>query len=657
MFLKKIAIENFRGIKSLTLELNKGLNILIGENNSGKTAVMDALRLCFSYGNQRRDIYISTSDFHIDKTDLDANLKDIEFHLFFEIENPEEAGIFIDLVSINEKQQELQLHFRYYLDKKKGVEKVRYKVWGGDNEGQTITPEVLDLFYFVYLGALRNAVQKLRPIRGNKLGELYSNIETDETKQEKLSSKVHNVLSEDDDWTTLIEDGKEKVNDHLKETSLVGKQQNVEIDFLPFEFRKILDNLRIQIPVYNDDIIINKSKQKYFEISQNGLGYNNLIYTATVLGDLNRKRELDNETYIALLIEEPEAHLHPQLQDIFFNYLSKLNRIGFQIFISSHSPTITAKADLDSLIVLQNQGDKIYSWSIKNSMLNDDNKKYLQKFLDVTKSQLFFANGVILVEGISEALLMPIFSKMVGEEYDIEGNGIEIVNINGVAFEHFGKLFNADEGAKGLNCRCAILTDDDRNNQEEISSRAKNAKDLESGLLRVELAEKTFEYELFMSGNNKDILLNIFREMHPIAEKNIEKGQTEKEYAVNFVEKVGSNKAKSKLAHILAIKLEDDTELRENFTIPPYIERAIKWVVKGYLFSIDMLRVIKIEENLNNGVISEEFKNAFGSKELPLSETATIVNEKADKWKLTDGEAIYIVEKEKGMLNIYVKGK
>ena len=414
MFLKKIAIENFRGIKSLTLGLNKGLNILIGENNSGKTAVMDALRLCFSYGNQRRDIYVSTSDFHIDNTDLDANLKDIEFHLFFEIENPEEAGIFIDLVSINEKQQELQLHFRYYLDKKKGVEKVKYKVWGGDNEGQNITPEVLDLFYFVYLGALRNAVQNLRPIRGNKLGELYSNIETDETEQEKLASKVHNVLSADDDWTTLIEDGKDQVNDHLKETSIVGKQQSVEIDFLPFEFRKILDNLRIQIPVYNDDIIVNKSKQKYFEISQNGLGYNNLIYTATVLGDLKRKRELDNETYIALLIEEPEAHLHPQLQDIFFNYLSRLNRIGFQIFISSHSPTITAKAELDSLIVLQNQGDKIHSWSIKNSILNDDNKKYLQKFLDVTKSQLFFANGVILVEGISEALLMPFFSNIVG---------------------------------------------------------------------------------------------------------------------------------------------------------------------------------------------------------------------------------------------------
>lgn len=581
MFLKKIAIENFRGIKSLTLELNNGLNILIGENNSGKTAVMDALRLCFSYGNQQRDIYVSTSDFHIDTTDPDADLEDIEFHLFFEIENPEESGIFIDLLSINEKQQELQLHFRYYLDKKKGVEKVKYKVWGGDNEGQTITHEVLDLFYFVHLGALRNAVQKLRPVRGNKLGELYSKIETDETNQESLASKVHSVLSEDDGWTTLIEDGKKKVNKHLEKTSIVGRQHNVEIDFLPFEFRKILDNLRIQIPVYSDGIVKDTTKQKYFELYQNGLGYNNLIYTATVLGDLKRKRELDNETYIALLIEEPEAHLHPQLQDIFFNYLSKLNRIGFQIFITSHSPTITAKADLDSLIVLQNQGDKIHSWSIRNSMLNDDNKKYLQKFLDVTKSQLFFANGVILVEGISEALLMPIFSKIVGKEYDIEGNGIEIVNLNGVAFEHFGKLFNADEGAKGLNCRCAILTDDDQDNQEEISPRAKNVKDLERGLLRVELAEKTFEYELFMSGNNKDILLNIFGEIHPIAEKNIEKGQTEKEYALNFVKKVESNKAKSKLAHSLAIKLEDDPELRENFTIPPYIEQAIKWVVKG----------------------------------------------------------------------------
>ena len=379
----------------------------------------------------------------------------------------------------------------------------------------------------------------------------------------------------------MINQGRKKVNEHLKETSINGKEQNVIIDFLPFEFRKIVDSLRIQMPVYNDDVIKDKDEQRYFDLYQNGLGYNNLIYTATVLGDLKRKKELIEQTYIALLIEEPEAHLHPQLQDIFFNYLNKLNKIGFQIFISSHSPTITAKADVNSLIVLQNQENRIQSFSIKKSDLNESNKKYLQKFLDVTKSQLLFANGVILVEGISEALLIPIFSKIIGDEYNIEKKGIELVNLNGVAFEHFGKLFNADDPKSRLNCRCAILTDDDRHNGDEVSSRAQKAKELEKNLLKVELAERTFEYELFIAGDNRDILLRIFTEMHPKAAEKIATGGSIEGHAKNFMEKLSSNKAKSELAHRLAIKLHDDPDTRDKFTVPGYIENGIKWVVKG----------------------------------------------------------------------------
>lgn len=582
MFLKKFRIKNYRCIKDATINFNKGVNIIIGENNSGKTAILDALRVCLSYGKQRRDIWVSSNNFYLDKNDPNAETDDIEFHLFFEIENDVEVGIYTDLLSVAEEGvQELQIHFRYYIDEHNGIKKVRYSVWGGDNEGQPITPNILELIYFIHLDALRDAVQHLRPVRGNRLGELYSKIVTDEQKQETLSGKVRNVLDSDAEWNALIEQGKEKVNEHLKETSISGKEQNVEIDFLPFEFRRIVDNLRMQTPVYSQDILNSKDNQKYFELYQNGLGYNNLIYIATVLGDLKRQKELEKEAYIALLIEEPEAHLHPQLQNIFFNYLNKLNEIGFQIFVSSHSPTITAKADLDSLIVLQDQKNKITSLSIKRSNLNDINRKYLEKFLDVTKSQLFFANGVILVEGISEALLLPVFSEIIGAEYSIEKKGVELVNLNGVAFEHFGKLFNPDNAEIRLNCRCAILTDDDRTSDGDISSRASQAKELERGLLKVKLAEKTFEIELFKAGNNKDILLEIFNEMHPIAAGRIEEGTSVDEHANNFLEKVNSNKAKSELAHCLAIKLESDAGLRDEFIVPNYIKDAIRWVIKG----------------------------------------------------------------------------
>ena len=138
MYIEKFIIKNFRGIKDITLTFNKGLNVLIGENNAGKTAIIDALRVCLSYGNQRREIYISQSDFHIDKNTISDEKSDIEFHLHFHIDIPEETGWFNDLLSVGEEGlQDLQLHFRYSLDDN---DRVKYKVWGGTNEGQAIAP-------------------------------------------------------------------------------------------------------------------------------------------------------------------------------------------------------------------------------------------------------------------------------------------------------------------------------------------------------------------------------------------------------------------------------------------------------------------------------------------------------------------------------------
>ncbi|HRK80456.1 MAG TPA: AAA family ATPase [Saprospiraceae bacterium] len=587
MYLEKFIIKNFRGIENITLNFNKGLNVLIGENNAGKSAIIDALRVCLGYGNQRREIYISQSDFHIDKSTLDKELNDIEFHLHFHIDIAAEVGWFNDLLSVAEDgTQDLQLHFKYYLDEN---DRVKYRVWGGTNDGQAIAPEVLFLIYHVYLEPLRDAEQYLRPIRGNRLGQLYANIQIDpdrqidQEKKRELAKKVRSAVDNDVDWVGHVAKGKEKINEHLKETSFTDKQHHVDISFLPFDFNKLVDNLKIQMPIYSEDLLAgDPSKQKHFELYQNGLGYNNLIYTATVLGDLKQRKAVQTETYAALLIEEPEAHLHPQLQNIFFNYLNKLDtEQGFQIFISSHSPTITAKADLKSVIVLQNQANKIHALSLTKSGLTGDNQKYLHKFLDVTKSQMFFSNGVILVEGISEALLMPTFSRIIGEEYDIDKAGIELVNLNGVAFSHFANLFNSEDDSKNLKTRCSLLTDDDTADEDdEITSRAKIANELANKNLKVFLAERTFEFELFIAGN-KDILLEIFSEMHPVSAAKIVANADIKIYAAAFLQKVISNKAKSELAHRLAVKLTSDAIARNAFMVPTYIQSAIKYAVKG----------------------------------------------------------------------------
>ena len=172
MYLRKLCVNNFRCIKRLEIDFHEGLNILIGENDTGKTTILDSLRLCFGFSYEMREFYLTPDDFH--SADLKTKESNIDFRLNFSDLSDEEQGIFIELLSITEDSQpELQLNIRFTYDSEK--HRIRREVWGGQNEGQNIPFQVLDLIYFVYLGALRDANRDLSPTRANRLGKLFIN--------------------------------------------------------------------------------------------------------------------------------------------------------------------------------------------------------------------------------------------------------------------------------------------------------------------------------------------------------------------------------------------------------------------------------------------------------------------------------------------------
>jgi putative ATP-dependent endonuclease of OLD family len=408
---------------------------------------------------------------------------------------------------------------------------------------------------------------------------------SDEEKQQQYAREVNDQIRALPRWKQLLSDGKKKINKHLSEVTLRESPQTVDVDFVETEFRKIVEGLKIHLPVcQRDENAEDKERLQTqgmgtFEIWQNGLGYNNLIYAATVFGDLLERRNREPSSFIALLIEEPEAHLHPQLQNVFFSYLKAIEEQeqGIQVFVTSHSPTITAKTDIDSLIALTVLPNSLFALPLRKVGLEKAHKKYLQRFLDVTKCQLFFSRGVILVEGISEALLLPCFAKLMGEDYNIERKGVEIVNIGGVAFAPFAKLFNSEEQDERLEVRCAILTDDDRSSSEaDISNRAKKAREFEKGMVRTFFAEHTFESELYLA--NETLVTKTYSELHPRTDLKFQGDSRQKAY--QFVEMIKTNKDKAEFAQLLAVKMEAD-KFSQGFVVPQYIQNAIRWVIEG----------------------------------------------------------------------------
>lgn len=572
MFLKSLSVRNFRGLGNALFEWQEGVNIIVGQNNTGKTAILDALRLCLGIGSEQRDVFVGPEDYHISPTGDVA--RTIEFDLIWADLTDEEKGIFSEMLAISpDGRAELQLHLRFDYDP--STEKTRRVYWGGEKQGQAISPEVLDLFDFTHLGALRDATRDLGPGRGNQLSKLLLKLASKPKSQQRLAKEINDKIQSVPLWRKLLERGKKRINEHLAEVSLKNAPQEINIDFVESQFRQIVEGLRIQVPIRSQG-----GQQSIFNIWQNSLGYNNLIYIATVLGDLLKRRDRMPYASISLLIEEPEAHLHPQLQNVLFRYLEKIERQKIQVFISSHSPTITARTDLDSLVMLTPLPKGITSTPLRSLGLERKHKQYLERFLDVTKCQLFFADSVILVEGMSEALLLPCFARALGEDFDLDKNAVEVVNVGGVAFESFARLFNAENAAKRINVRCALITDDDRQDvspsqENEISSRAEKAKGLEGELLKVFLATKTFEYELFYS--NEEIVTSIYRELHPQTE--IAFVGITAERAMRFAEKVAGNKDKALLAQEFARKVEDDRSI--SVVVPDYIANAIRWVTRG----------------------------------------------------------------------------
>ena len=528
MYISKIKIENFRNFRSNEIEFNDGINVIIGHNNAGKSNLINALGLVLNPNSKKRlsihdfnmhasldelrqlspkiSITVTISKGNTSNNDdlvtvsewLTSLTEDYEAKLTYEFFLPEryENAYFDRMTDIlgsyrsgfcapytmkyillsrplvgpisrmkNEAFKTISNEFlRFYT----------YKIWGGEVANQNQADgELLQKFDFQFLDAIRDVERDLTSGRNIMLKNVLSffidydikiSQDTDEQKDIDLKNNRESFYNQASELIkvldTRIDSGKNKILAYANDTGASLKStpnfegETSDIEMLGFLRLIIEEKTGFKIPA-----------------SHNGLGYNNLIYISILLAQMQAdsdERYLGSNSKIfpMLVIEEPEAHLHPSMQDKFLKFLKTniSNDTVRQIFITSHSTHITSATELDEVICLHHDIDEStrvgYLGKIFNDSVEDKkSKKYIQRFLDATKSNMLFAEKIILVEGIAEQLLISVLAKYLG--LSLEDNHIVVVNIGGRYFDHFLKIFDTHLNSSAILKKVVCLTDRD----------------------------------------------------------------------------------------------------------------------------------------------------------------------------------------------------
>ncbi|MGX7686591.1 ATP-dependent nuclease [Flectobacillus roseus] len=445
MFLSQITIENFRKIQSLNLELNKGLNLLVGENDSGKTAIIDAIK--FILGTHSNDwLRLEKDDFY--SADGKTYATEIKILCIFKNLSEDEAAMFLEWLSIEDSNYYLKLTFKAKRkENSNSISEISYDIKAGeDEESGVVSGEARNKLKVTYLKPLRDAEYELAPRKGSRLSQILANYDIFQTEKGEKHPLVDIMNTANTYVNTYFEnDGKEilkKINDeYLEEFSLVNNGVKSKLDISPNELGKILEKLEL------------KGFSK-IEVGNLGLGSNNLLFIAAEMLLLKGS----NYTGLKLsLIEEIEAHLHPQSQINLIDFLSKQSeKLGIQSIITTHSNSLASKVDLSNIIICKN--GKAFSLRKSETKLNAGDYEFLRRFLDDTKANLFFANGVIMVEGDAENLFLPTFAEFIG--IPLHKHGISIVNVGSTALLRYAKIFLRANSTKGvLDIPVAVVTD------------------------------------------------------------------------------------------------------------------------------------------------------------------------------------------------------
>jgi putative ATP-dependent endonuclease of the OLD family len=458
MYLSNIKLWNFRRYGStaaidlanpnLNLNFHKGLNVIIGENDSGKTAIVDAIKLVLKTHSYE---YIRVDDF-----DFHKDTERFRIEIEFEDLEPEEAKNFTEWLGWKETGVTAQPYLRLIYDvSRKGNRIIPSDVKAGlDNDGYSLTAEAREYLKATYLKPLRDAETELIAKKNSRLSQIL------------MGDVAFKDRTNDHELVKIFKDLNEEITKYFRgETIEVKDEHGIRQPLTPLGGKAIKDKIDVYIKSFYNianesnfdavsaDIkaILEKITLSLKDEKNPGLGTLNRLFMAAELLHLGK----DNWTGIRLgLVEELEAHLHPQAQMQVIEALQKEELI--QMILTTHSPNLASKLKLNNLIICHK--GNAFPMGSSYTKLNAEDYKFLEIFLDTTKANLFFVKGIILVEGWAEEILIPSIAKNIG--IDLTERGVSIVNIGNIAFQRYSKIF-LRRAAPAMEIPVAVITDSD----------------------------------------------------------------------------------------------------------------------------------------------------------------------------------------------------
>jgi len=504
MYISKLSIRNYRNFKNATLNFQKGVNTIIGENGSGKTNLFQAIRILIDESMPRVTRFYET-DFNrsvgkrlghwiiiqLEFSELDASEEaqsiamhktgvvdeydatkgtysvffrpriDFRRNLFNLSEEPEKTKEQLDtlLNSITLNDYETVFAGRGNADFAKEDNYLKYvgdfdkiifpdpdeektDIYGIKMFGISIPNE----FACTFAKALRDVESELRSFKNNPLINLLrdkeKNIEIGKKKQiEEQVEELNTNISNLDEVKSVSTGISETVRDAVGQT--YAPNVNIKSE-LPAEMEKLLQTLKLWVGDPDEE----GHEGRLWELS---LGGANLIYLSLKLLEFEKVKK-ENKIANFILIEEPEAHIHTHIQKSLFQ---KLNKENTQVFISTHSTHISSVSQISSMNIL---GRRKQFADVFNPSKGLDKKEItkIERYLDASRTNLLFAKGVILVEGDAEQILIPELIKAVFG-ISLDELGLSLINIGSTGFDNIATLFHDDR----IKRNCSILTDND----------------------------------------------------------------------------------------------------------------------------------------------------------------------------------------------------